>query len=121
MSIESALLDPGQLDALRTLQEPGEPDVLAIVFEEFRQESRQQMRHLRQALSAGDTRALHHTAHSLKSGGAALGATELAAICAQIEADSKGGVVTADVARQVARAEAEYARVLLALEQAERA
>lgn len=119
MIIESAVLDQEQLDALRTLQQPGEPDVLALVFDEFRQESRQQMRLLRQALSTSDARALNHTAHSLKSSGAALGATQLAALCAEIEADCKDDAMPAHIAQLVARTEAEYALVLVALERAE--
>ncbi len=117
--LQPAVLDNEQLDALRTLQQPGEPDVLAMVFEEYRQELREQMRRIRQALAACDARALGRAAHALKSGSAALGATTLAAICAEIEAICNGGEAGAEVEACVTRADAEYARVLRALDAVE--
>jgi HPt (histidine-containing phosphotransfer) domain-containing protein len=114
--MEAAQLDKGRLDALRTLQKPGEPDVLATVFEDYRTESREHMLQVRQALAAGDAATLRQAAHSLKSSSASLGAMTFASICASIEAACKGGAIPRSMAAEVERAEAEYARVLLALD-----
>ncbi|MGH2485155.1 MAG: response regulator, partial [Ktedonobacterales bacterium] len=109
-------VDLEQLDAIRALQEPGAPDVVAMVVDEFRVESRELLRTMARAQTGGDAKELHRAAHSLKSSGAYLGARRLSSICADLESLAKTGMTPgAATQRYVTQAEAEYERVVATL------
>jgi CheY-like chemotaxis protein len=109
-------LDLEQLDTIRALQEPGAPDVVAMVIDEFRIESRELLRTMARAQAGGDAKELHRAAHSLKSSSAYLGARRLSSVCADLEGLAKTGMTPgAATQRFVTQAEEEYERVLAAL------
>lgn len=70
---------PKALDAIRALQRPNRPDVLASVLRKYLDNSRDSVEALRDALRANDPTALQAVAHRLKSSSAQLGALGLAA------------------------------------------
>jgi HPt (histidine-containing phosphotransfer) domain-containing protein len=109
-------LDLEQLDTIRALQEPGAPDVVAMVIDEFRSESRELLRTMARSQAGGDAKELHRAAHSLKSSNAYLGARRLSSVCAELEGLAKTGMTPgAATQRHVTQAEEEYERVLAAL------
>ena len=109
-------VDMEQLDAIRALQEPGAPDVVTMVVDEFRMESRDLLRTMACAQASGDAKELHRAAHSLKSSSAYLGAQRLSSVCANLESLAKTGMTPgAATQRYVSLAEEEYERVLTAL------
>ena len=80
-----SLLDPQQIEALRQIG-GGKVDVLARVGEIFLRSARERVEELRQAVEASDARSMRRYAHALKGSAANLGAKDMAAICAEIEA-----------------------------------
>ncbi|MBS0170502.1 MAG: PAS domain S-box protein [Nitrospira sp.] len=78
-------LDLKALDAIRALQRPNRPDVLASVLRKYLDNSRDSVDALRDALRANDPAALQAIAHRLKSSSAQLGALALAARCKELE------------------------------------
>jgi CheY-like chemotaxis protein/HPt (histidine-containing phosphotransfer) domain-containing protein len=83
---ELPILDPEQLHALTALQEPGAPDVLDKLVQEFRVDARQLLDQMRTAVQTQDARALRLAAHTLKSSAAYLGGKRLSRCCADLEA-----------------------------------
>lgn len=78
-------LDRTPIEALRALQRPGGPDILGKVLQTYLTSTPRLLATLRQAFTAGDTNAVHTTAHSLKSSSAQVGAMTLAAHCQTLE------------------------------------
>jgi PAS domain S-box-containing protein len=113
------VLDPVQLEAIRALGMPDGPDVLAEMLAEFRVDSVELLRQLRDGLARHDVHALHHGAHSLKSSSAYIGAQALAAACGELDhlCRDTGTAPAAweTMARQVAAIEGAYAEVEAAL------
>ncbi len=80
-----AIIDPKALEALRALQKPGRPDILARVIEKFNSDAPRLVVEMHQAAKNGDADALRHAAHTLKSSSAYIGATVLSSNCREIE------------------------------------
>jgi len=80
-----AVIDATQLDALRALQTPDEPNVVQDILDEYRVVSQQLVAALQQALAEGAATRLYETAHSLKSCSANVGACQLSALCGEVE------------------------------------
>ncbi len=80
-----APIDEDQLDAIRALQIPGEPDVLQMVLDEYEHDANDLVGQLHQAIAVADVTALHRAAHSLKSSSAYVGARVLSSVCADLE------------------------------------
>jgi DNA-binding NarL/FixJ family response regulator len=78
----SATLDLAVID---TFREAGAPDFTRRLIEQFLDEARGRVRTLQEAAGRADTQALSATAHSLKGSSMVMGATRLAALCAQVE------------------------------------
>ena len=113
----SAVLDHDALDQLRALQKPGGPDLLQRVIALFRERGASQVEALQTALAQNDFETIHRSAHTLKSSAANLGASELRALCADVEASARKGVVPqSEAAKHIARA---YEQALKALEELE--
>ncbi|MCC7263356.1 MAG: response regulator [Candidatus Latescibacteria bacterium] len=113
---EPPVLDPEVLAGLRELGRRGYfslPDFVAA----FRREAHQSLEGLRAALVAADPRALEHQAHALKGSSRELGAQRLAGACRQLEELGRAGSV-AGAEALLARAEAEFARLQPALDEA---
>ncbi|MFO1424594.1 MAG: response regulator [Candidatus Competibacteraceae bacterium] len=73
------------LDQIRALQRPGAPDLLGKIIGLYLESSPKLLRQMREAVTAEDGEALRQAAHSLKSSSANLGATQLAAVCKELE------------------------------------
>lgn len=111
------VLDPAVIDELRRLQsDQGNPAFLTELVSIFKANAPSRMAAAREAIANRDRGALEHIAHTLKSNCGMLGAARMAALCAEFEkaADQE------DFARAAAllpEAEAEFSRVLAAVEQ----
>ena len=83
---EGSLVDLTALAAIRALQRPGQPDILARSLAAYLGTAPQIIERLRQAVSAQDAAELRAAAHRLKSSSAQMGAVSLAAHCRDLEA-----------------------------------
>jgi two-component system sensor histidine kinase/response regulator len=112
----SAALDPGVLDTLRELSEPGRPDVLREVLGLFLTDGPMRLTAIEAAVTARDGAALQRSAHTLKGGAATIGALALQASCRVLEELGKQNRFdTAPEALAIMRRE--YARVKAAIDQ----
>ena len=95
-------IDRQALDRLRAVVGGGEEDLIEIISS-FLEEAPQLMDSLVQSSQVTDLAVMRRAAHSIKSNARDMGATELANICARIEALAIQG--SADAAAEVARAD----------------
>ena len=109
-----ASLDEHALRQIRSLRQPGGPDLLKRVADLYVTNSRTLIDAMREAILRDDATGMLHAAHSLKSSSANVGATELSELCAALEASAKKGKV-ASAWETLDRLVEEHARVLLAL------
>ncbi|HTK86513.1 MAG TPA: response regulator, partial [Nitrospiraceae bacterium] len=107
-------IDTRAWDSIRSLQRPGQPDMLCKVIDKYLSSSRQLIDTMRAAVSQRDAGVLHRTAHSLKSSSATLGALRLAALCKEVEAMGRMNTLNS-VTNLWENIEAEYALVQDAL------
>jgi len=77
--------------ALESLRELGGDDFLAEVIDTFLADVPTLLATLHHALEEGDTAEVRRAAHTLKSNGATLGATEFAGLCRALEQQAKDG------------------------------
>ena len=98
-----------------SLQEEGEPDILAELAGMFLDDATHRLEDLREAAEAADTRRVRETAHALKGSSGNLGAKVVAEVCAELEVADESGDVAA-LPRLLERLEAELGRVRPALE-----
>ena len=91
-------LDPGECrldqDALaniRSLQRPGQPDMLRRVFELYLESTPSVLADIRSAVDKKNPLAIAESAHTLKSSSATLGATDLVQLCNELEAIGRSG------------------------------
>ena len=108
-------LDPRALNAIRGLQRPGGPDLLARVVRLYLEEAPRLFGRLSEALAAGDVEAFTRSAHTLKSSSANLGAHALAERCRELEMRGRAGQLDGTAAL-VAEVESSLDRVTVALE-----
>lgn len=104
------VLDPAVIETLRQLTPPGEPDVLNEVLGLFVEDVPVRIARLRAAWQSGDAVAVQRAAHSLKGSAGNIGATEMLAVCKELDQQGHAG----DLSRLpplVASLEAEYGRV----------
>src|SRR5688572_10392409 len=85
------VLDPAVIESLRRLNQPGEPDVVQEVLTLFIAEAPMRLAAVAGAVEAGDAMALQRAAHAMKGSAAAIGATALQRICADLEEMGRGG------------------------------
>jgi len=88
-----SVLDPAVLESLRSLNQPGEPDVVQEILTLFVAEAPARLAAIAGAVEAGDAPALQRAAHALKGSAAAIGATALQRICAEVEEVARSGVM----------------------------
>jgi PAS domain S-box-containing protein len=86
-----ALLDGAALESLREL---GGDDFLVEVIDTFLADVPTLLASLHHAVEEGDTALVRRAAHTLKSNGATLGATEFAELCRELEQRAKDGRLT---------------------------
>jgi PAS domain S-box-containing protein len=84
-------IDTSYLDAIRSLQRPGNPDLLTEVIKHYFDDTPRGLEELRNGYSSGDTDAVKAASHRLKSSSANLGALWLAALCEQLEGICREG------------------------------
>jgi len=111
----ASILDEQALRQIRSLRQPGGPDLLKKIVDLYIGNSRSLIVNLREAILRSDPAGVAHAAHSLKSSSANLGATALAQLCAQLEATAKSGQL-GDAWTVLDAMVAEHDRVLLALD-----
>ncbi|WP_022980289.1 Hpt domain-containing protein [Ideonella sp. B508-1] len=80
----ASVLDAACLDQLRALDPVGD-SFLQRVLQTYQRSLGAQEAAIGQAFGAGDTAALSHAAHALKSASASVGALQLSRLCAQME------------------------------------
>jgi PAS domain S-box-containing protein len=110
----AASVDPEALERIRALGRAAGRDLLRQMVETF--SSRPHLEELREAIAAGDRKALELRAHSLKGSAGTLGAQRLADLCSELEHSAGGGDSELD-ALEDALGE-EYRRVLSELQAA---
>ncbi len=81
----AAMLDPDRLAAIRSLQGDFGEDLLSRIIQIFLQSSPKLLEKMQEAAATGNASQLSSAAHSLKSSAANLGATDLAALCRDLE------------------------------------
>jgi len=110
----AGILDQDVLNQLRELQDADDPDLLSRVMQIYLVESPKLVDRIRHAAQAGDAMEMSRCAHSLKSSSANVGATGLAALCAQLQVAGHDGDLERSRAL-LARIEAAHVRVQAAL------
>jgi CheY-like chemotaxis protein len=107
-------LDEQALQHIRSLAQPGGPDLLTRVVGLYIAHSRTLIDSLRDSITRADAEGVLQAAHSLKSSSANVGARGLAELCAALERSAKAGKMPACVAL-LDDLVAEHNRVLRAL------
>jgi CheY-like chemotaxis protein len=113
-SLTGPILDEQALRQIRSLRQPGGPDLLKKIVDLYNTNSRTLIETLRDSIIRSDAAGVAQAAHSLKSSSANVGATALTEMCAQLEATAKTGRLGAAWA-MLDRMVEEHNRVLLAL------
>jgi CheY-like chemotaxis protein/HPt (histidine-containing phosphotransfer) domain-containing protein len=112
---DATQLDQVTLAHVRELQSADQPDVLGELIDMFVRDARGQISSIRAALAGGDVVGAANFAHRLRGSSLNLGATALAACCADLEAIARRP--TRDGAAQLLRlVEQEFERAVRALE-----
>lgn len=110
-------VDWSVLDSMRTLQQPGKPDLRKQLMTLYLNSSPSLMEGIRSAIASRDGAALKQAAHSLKSSSMSLGATGLGEICANLEQLGSANALE-DAPAHLNRAETQFAAVTSAFQQA---
>ena len=109
------VLDHEALEQLRA--RTGDGGFVAELVDTFLRDAPALLETLRRALENAEAPELRRAAHTLKSNGRMFGATRLAELCQELEATAQTGALVGAV-EQVARIDAEYARVADSLQAA---
>jgi HPt (histidine-containing phosphotransfer) domain-containing protein len=94
-------LDAAVLDALRQLNQEGQPDIVREVLTVFLADAPRRLAAIREALERRDTAALRREAHTLKGAAAHIGAVTFEGRCRQLE--EMGIAASLDGAPEVVR------------------
>jgi CheY-like chemotaxis protein/HPt (histidine-containing phosphotransfer) domain-containing protein len=108
-------LDPSQIELLLSLDD-GEGAVLGEIIEEYLTQTVEGRGELARLVDEGDTHALERAAHTLRGASANIGASALAAVCAEMEMQGRLEQLEC-TAGLVEKFDAEFARVRVALSQ----
>jgi HPt (histidine-containing phosphotransfer) domain-containing protein len=108
-------IDMKTLESMRTVQKEGRPDILARIVGLYLKTSPDLMKELQEAVRRREAAGLLHAAHTLKSSSAMVGALRLSEMCNRLEARARQASAECD-AGEVAELDAEFARVVRALE-----
>lgn len=92
------VIDEKALAAIRALQRPGKPDLLARVVGLFESESPKLLQAMQDGLESGDCEMIRNAAHTLKSSSAYVGARDLSDGCRELEKVARDGNLPACVA-----------------------
>jgi CheY-like chemotaxis protein len=108
-------LDPEALDRLIETA-GGDADFVGVLLDSFNDDAPAILQELRDGLSAGDDATVRRAAHTLKSNAATFGATNLAALCAELESAARDGELS-DGQGAAERIEAAYRAAGAALDE----
>ena len=78
-------IDESALDAIRSLQRPGKPDILARIVNMYVEKSPGLLSDIKEGIAANDSAKVKMAAHTLKSSSAYVGASALAEVCGRVE------------------------------------
>jgi HPt (histidine-containing phosphotransfer) domain-containing protein len=84
-NVELAIIDQAALAAIRAVQRPDQPDIVARILTQYMETSPEIVDRIRRAVLSKDAAELRASAHRLKSSSAQLGATALASDCRELE------------------------------------
>jgi two-component system, sensor histidine kinase and response regulator len=87
------VLDARVLAGLREYQRPGDSDFLTHLISVFLDDLSLRLESIRNAQTQGDLGTLRSAAHALKGASGELGAKRLHALCAQLEATARSGIL----------------------------
>lgn len=90
--MNDVVIDQRMLEQFRMLERAGKPGILVQMVAMFLKGSADQIVAIQAASAAGDAEKLRVTSHTLKSNAASFGATALAEMCREIEADARTGI-----------------------------
>ena len=110
------ILDPAAWENLREMV-GGDAEFISELVDTFLEDAPRMLSDMHQALKDGDATVLRRAAHSLKSNSAEFGAMALSSLCRELEELGKAGTFSS-VDELLARVEAEFAQVKVALEAA---
>ena len=79
-------IDESALDAIRSLQRTGKPDILARIVNMYMEKSPELISAIREGAAANDCDKVKMAAHTLKSSSAYVGASAMAEACSRVEA-----------------------------------
>jgi len=91
MNIE---IDQSALDAIRALQRPGKPDILARIVNMYLQKTPELIGNIREGVASNDAEKVKIAAHTLKSSSAYVGAAQLAEVCSRLESKASNEELT---------------------------
>jgi HPt (histidine-containing phosphotransfer) domain-containing protein len=113
----AAVLDAQALARLADLDPGGRNGLVQRVLSTYAQSLQRLLEQLKAARQAGDSEAVRHAAHTLKSSSASVGALALSALCADVEARTRAEAILDRPAldAQVDRLLAEAERIRAAL------
>lgn len=87
-------IDQTALDAIKTLQRPGKPDILARIVNMYIEKSPELISAIQEGVSANDCDKVKMAAHTLKSSSAYVGASALADLCSRVESRAANDELT---------------------------
>ena len=106
----SDAVDMAVLQSFEDAQGEGEPDLIVELIDLYLEDTPHRVADIREALAKTDGLSLGRAAHGLKGSSASLGATQVAAICEELELKAHN-VPFQEVATIVTRLEREFERV----------
>ena len=113
MNIE---IDESALDAIRALQRPGKPDILARIVNMYVEKSPELISAIEEGVAANDCDKVKMAAHTLKSSSAYVGASALAEVCSKIESKAVNGQLT-ETAEDISRVNSGFHSVVSQIKQ----
>ncbi len=112
---ENYQLDQKMLENLRALEKDGHTGILSRVINIYLEKSPDLIKDLSSAYTDNDLTLLRRSAHSLKSSSANLGATQLSAVCQEIESLARDNIID-DVEPLLNKAKTTYQSTVQALQ-----
>lgn len=107
---DSLELNESCLAAIRELEEPGGPDLVAQIISIYLQHANRLLDELRSAAGRHDLISIERCAHTLKSNSAQLGAERFAQVCSTLERVART-ITPESLSDILARLDREYERV----------
>ena len=111
-----SVIDQNALEALRSLQDDSDDDLLAELIELFLQDAPVRLGAIREAIAGEDWAQLAASAHSLKGSCGSLGAVRMADLCGRLERYGRSGRDRREAEQMFKELEAESLLVRDALE-----